>query len=326
MEGYKVKDLIGVPSDYSDRNNWVHLPEKADKEVDTFYIYPTVYLDPSPDAPAIAPIDNKMMRTNAKRHFSEAPQVFMDLTNLYGPFYRQTNIFALAGKNEEEFQSFQYDVQRTDIYAAFDYYFEHFNHGRPFILAGHSQGSMMIKIALKDYFLEHSDYLKRMVAAYVIGFSFTTEDLKANPALKFAEGADDTGVIVSWNTEGPENSDAKSVVVTKNAISINPLNWKRDDTYAPASENLGDRLPAEEGIGMFLSAFTVHRPGIADAKLDVDRGVVVCSTLPDRYYVPMNPGARNPFGPASLHIFDYYAYWDNIRENVLTRIGAYLRS
>lgn len=36
------------------------------------------------------------------------------------------------------------------------------------------------------------------------GFSHA-EDLAANPALKFAEGADDTGVIVSWNTDGPGN-------------------------------------------------------------------------------------------------------------------------
>ena len=43
-----------------------------------------------------------------------------------------------------------------------------------------------------------------MVAAYVIGFSITADDLKINPALKFAEGEYDTGVIVSWNTEGPE--------------------------------------------------------------------------------------------------------------------------
>ena len=30
-----------------------------------------------------------------------------------------------------------------------------------------------------------------MVAAYVIGYSITKDDLEANPALKFAEGADD---------------------------------------------------------------------------------------------------------------------------------------
>ena len=142
----------------------------------------------------------------------------------------------------EELVEFQTHEQRTDIYAALDYFFEHYNQGRPFILAGHSQGSVMLRMALCDYFKEHTEYLERMVAAYVVRFSITPDDLKVNPALKFAEGADDTGVIVSWNTEGPGNKNAKSAVVLENAISINPLNWKRDDTYAPASENIGDRL------------------------------------------------------------------------------------
>ena len=33
-------------------------------------------------------------------------------------------------------------------------------------------------------------------AAYVIGYAITTDDLEATPAMKFADGADDTGVIV----------------------------------------------------------------------------------------------------------------------------------
>lgn len=44
MSGYKVTNLIGTPTNYSDANNWAHLPECTDKEVDTFFVYPTVYL------------------------------------------------------------------------------------------------------------------------------------------------------------------------------------------------------------------------------------------------------------------------------------------
>ncbi len=135
----------------------------------------------------------------------------------------------LQEKSQEDLLAFQFREQRTDVYAALDYFFEHLNDGRPFILAGHSQGSVMLKIALTDYFKEHTDYLERMVAAYVIGFSITKEDLEINPALKFAEGEDDTGVIVSWNLEGPENKNEENAVVIENAIAINPLNWKRDD-------------------------------------------------------------------------------------------------
>ena len=83
-----------------------------------------------------------------------------------------------------------------------------------------------------------------MVAAYVIGYSVTKDDLEEYPHLKFATGEDDTGVIISWNTEGKKNVEEKAynIVVLPNEISINPLNWKLDDTYAPASENLGSMI------------------------------------------------------------------------------------
>ena len=97
---------------------------------------------------------------------------------------------------EEAFNS----VPKTDVFAALDYYFEHLNGGRPFILAGHSQGSIMQSFVLAEYMKAHPEYLKRMIAAYVIGFSITEDYLKANPHLKFAEGADDTAIVVSEET------------------------------------------------------------------------------------------------------------------------------
>ncbi len=324
MSDYKVTNLVGTPTDYSNRNNWVHLPENTDKEVDTFFVYPTVYVNPAPDAPTIVPVEDELLRAGVMRHFNEAPQAFVDLTNLYEPYYRQSNLCALGGLDHQEALEYLHREQRTDVYAALDYYFEHYNQGRPFILAGHSQGSMILKIALQDYFMEHVDYLERMVAAYVLGYSITTDDLKANPALKFAEGADDIGVIISWNVEGPENKHASNITVMKNSIAINPLNWKRDETYAPASENKGDRLPIPKEGEFIPSEFETHRPGLADAQLDVERGVVVCTTLSDRYVKPLIAGNDNSaFGPASLHTSDYTAYWDNLRENIQTRIKAY---
>ena len=324
QDNYKVMNLVGVPTDYSDKNNWAHLPENTDNAVDTFFIYPTVYMNPEPDAPAIVPVDDPIFRECVNEFYLEIPVLFEDITNLYEPFYRQSNLCSLTGMKPEEIMEFQSREQRTDVYAALDYFFEHYNQGRPFILAGHSQGSLMLKMALRDYFREHAEYLERMVAAYVIGYSITPDDLKANPALKFAEGADDTGVIVSWNTEGPENKNEKNAVVLENAISINPLNWKRDDTYAPASKNIGDRIPIMEPGTFEALEFKFHKPGLADAQIDLERGVVVCTTLADQYVAPETHGVDNIFGPASLHESDYAAYWDNIRENVMTRIDAFL--
>ena len=323
-DGYKVTDLVGTPTDYSDENNWAHLPDNTDKPVDTFFVYPTVYINPAEDAPSIVPIDDEIMRAGVAGNYDKQPVIFEDMTNLYEPYYRQTNLMSILGKNSQEFMEFQYQEQRTDVYAALDYYFENYNQGRPFILAGHSQGSMMLKIALRDYFKEHADYLDRMVAAYVLGFSITTDDLETNPALKFAEGADDTGVIVSWNVEGPGNKNEHNAVVMENSIAINPINWKRDDTKAEASENLGDRIPVNNEQGVTVD-YQLDKPGLLDAQVDTERGVVVCTSY-DGYIKtgPLMGDVDNPFGPESFHNLDYAGYWENLRENIQTRIDAYL--
>lgn len=46
--------------------------------------------------------------------------------------------------------------------------------------------------------------------------------------------------------------------------------------------------------------------------------------MPEQYVQLGDPGMPSPFGPASLHLVDYAAFWDNITENVKTRIKAYL--
>ena len=197
-------------TDYSNKANWLQMPEIT-KDVDAFYIYGTSYIDDSfkEGAPNYAPIDNQEMRQR---------------------WYRQVGL-KYGGEVTKKYGSIEaaFDAEPyADIKAALDYYFEKCNNGRPFIIAGHSQGSAMVKYVLKNYFKEHPDYYKLMVAAYAIGFSVTKDELAANPHMKFATGESDAGVIVSYNTEGPKNveENAKNVVVLPGGISINPLNWK----------------------------------------------------------------------------------------------------
>ena len=201
-------------------------------------------------------------------------------------------------------------IPKTDILAAIDYYFKHLNGGRPFILVGHSQGSIMQSFVLSEYMKAHPEYLERMIAAYVVGYSITEDFLKANPHLKFAEGADDTGVIISYNTEGEGNGN--NIVVLPGAISINPINWKLDETYASAEENLGGYIYNEKTGKLEIV------PNAADAQINLERGVIITTT---KAMEPM-PGPV-PFGMASYHSGDYAFYYNNIKENVATRIAAY---
>lgn len=305
--------------DYSQKASWCRLPNIITKDIDTFYIYSTSYVETSfkEGAPDYASLDTPEMVEGAQSEYVTHATVYEDSTNVFAPYYRQAGmryageVAAKSGNVEAAILGMPYE----DITAALDYYFENYNEGRPFIIAGHSQGSIMTLLVLKKYFKEHPDYYKRMVAAYAIGFAVTKDYLAANPHLKFATGESDTGVIVSWNTEGKQNveENAKNVVVLPGAISINPLNWKLDETYAPASENLGSLIENEKtGMGKIGDIG-------ADAQINLARGVIVTNAKADPVPAPLTAF----FGPASFHDNDYTFYYNNIKDNVAKRIAAY---
>ena len=247
----RVEDTI----DYSDKVNWLAFPEIT-KDVDAIYIYSTSYVDMSFEdgASNYVPIDNPEMILLALGEYETNATVFDQSCNVFVPWYRQAGM-RYAGEVSKKTGSIDAalaGLSYTDIKAALDYYFENCNNGRPFIIAGHSQGSAMVRYVLKNYFKEHQDYYQRMVAAYPIGYSITKDDLEAYPYLKFATGESDTGVII-----------------------------KLDETYASASENKGSLVNNKEtGEREFVDL------GV-DAQINLARGVIVTNTT-----APVTEGAE----------------------------------
>lgn len=310
------KSEAGAAVDYADEASWYLIPAIT-KDVDTFFVYPTQYMGFEESDPDYAPLDAPDMVAGVAGVYAKQASVFEEPTNLFIPWYRQASmrIEVAASKETGDIESVLATTPLTDLTAALDYYFTHYNGGRPFIIAGHSQGSACVRMLLKTYFKDHPDYYKRMVAAYAIGFSITQDDLDANPHMKFATGETDAGVVVSWNTEGPKNVEegAYNIAVLAGGISINPLNWKLDDTYASAEENLSSRMPTNEE----QTEFEIADIG-ADAQVNLERGVVVTNTSADPIVM------SEYFGPQSFHNGDYTFFYRNIQDNVAKRINTYL--
>ena len=304
------------PTDYSKKTNWYKLPEIT-KEFDTFYIYSTMYMGANEDDADYATLDNKEVLDNIWIEHAIKSSVFEEATNLFIPYYRQSSMRHAAEvfQKDGNIDAALIGMPYTDITAALDYYFKNYNNGRPFIIAGHSQGSAILRLVLKKYFKKHPEYYKRMVAAYAIGYSITKDDLEANPHMKFATGESDTGVIISWHAEGPKNVEANvpipNVIIAKNGIAINPLNWKLDETYAPASENLGS-IVGDEKTGK-----TEIRDIDGDAQVCLARGTVVTNAkaIPNEMV--------EIAGPQCYHQDDYSIFYNNIKDNVAKRIAAY---
>ena len=314
-----MKPLIGTPTDYSQKKNWLALPENPDKPVDLIFLYMSSCNDRKEGV--ICEVDNRSMVVSAKRSFKQQATAFEPVANLFAPFWRQVKASKLPGMSHEEVRKAEWSEPRTDVYAALDYYFENLNQGRPFFLAGHSQGSGLCYMVLSEYMREHPDYYENMIAAYCLGDSLTRQYLEDNPHVKAAQAADDLGVVVSWNTEGPANKGRDSLVVAPGSIAINPLNWQTDDTPAPAELNLGSFLP--DPASSKLSELPVK----ADAVLDLERGTVIV-TEPElsKYAITKIPGLDKfepVFGPESYHLCEYSFFYLNIRENARVRAEAW---
>jgi hypothetical protein len=304
-----------IPTDYSNASNWLSLPTAADKPVDIFYIYPTVGSKSSPSDPIVNTIDNASMRQGAQQALATQASALAPVGNLYAPYYRQaaaSDILALPLAQQQQIES---GAPKEDVFGAFEYYLEHDNNGRPFILLAHSQGSALTTFLLSEYMPAHPDVYKRMIAAYVIGYGITPQYLQQNPHLRFAERADDTGVVISWNTESPSFDGTNPVDTVLPSIAINPISWTRGTATASASTSLGASMPNSSGAWVKMANY-------ADATVDTQRGVVKCSTCNPQAL--LSPSGIFPLGV--FHPFDIYLYYYDIQANAALRADAWLKA
>ena len=313
-------DSYGTPN-YANSSNWLALPQATTKKVDVFYLSDTTYQKESPSSPNIGPIDDPEMKTGAEAQFSRTATAFETVGDIYAPYNRQVDSQYKSTLPIPEQLSLEAGIPTSDAVSAFDYYIEHLNNGRPFILAGHSQGSNLLANILSGYMKDHPDLYERMVAAYVIGFSITSDYLAQNPQLKFAEGPDDTGVIISYNTEAPVLHGTNPVTMP-GGIAINPITWTRAEDYASTSQNLGGiSVDPQTGYAALDSSGAPARvERYADAQVNQERGVVICSTANPNQLAPGNPAVA----AGIYHPYDYPFYYFDIRANAENRIARYL--
>ncbi|MEI6623650.1 MAG: DUF3089 domain-containing protein [Actinomycetes bacterium] len=304
---------VQTPPNYAKTANWMLLPRKPKtprKSVDLFYLYPTEY-QKTPTGPVISPLNDPGMRTGALAAYQRGASAFAPVANVYAPWYRQADAMVALNLPPKQHSKLVKGVPTHDALAAFKYYLKHYNHDRPFILAGHSQGSEITLNILTEYLSKHPKVLQRMVVAYVIGYSVTPKVLKAHRCLKFAKNATDTGVIVSYNTEAPVIGGPNPVVLP-GALAINPISWKRSQKKASAKRSLGSRLPDSNGTFHKVMDFT-------GAQVSKKRGAIIASKPDVNLYAPGNP----LFPKGVYHPYDYPFYYFNLRANAQDRVHAY---
>jgi hypothetical protein len=307
-----------TPTDYSDVNNWLALPKKEElkQKVDVFYIYPTCWIAVRNIYP-LADINNKEMRDGANYYLKFQASAFETVGNIFAPYYRQLDAFFAIKSGFRLGHAYFQGVPKTDAVAAFDYYIKNLNEGRPFILVGHSQGSIMIAEILSDYMKSNPEVYKRMIAAYPIGIPLNKAYYAMYPHIKPAKNSKDLGVVICYNTEAPIIDGKNYLAVPNDAVIINPLSWKTTEEYASKEKNLGS-LYVDKGKAKKYE----H---IADAKIDYKKGVIICSTV-NREEWSSPKDYRGCFPLGILHSTDIQLYYYNLRQNAQDRVEEYFKT
>lgn len=290
--------------DPSDSISQPLLHEIKDSLADVFFLHPTTYTSKRKIKKPNASIDDDYI--NAKTDYSSIlyqASVFNGSCKVFAPRYRQAHISNFYKQDKKGADS-AFAIAYADIKEAFEYYIQHWNNGRPIIIAAHSQGSFLAEHLLKEFFEDTSSYsasLKnKLVVAYILGWPVPKDYFSS---LEICKDSLQTGCICSWRTlrkgylpDYLRNEKGSSFVT-------NPLTWTTATNYASRKLNKGS----------VLTKFNKVYKHTTDAQ--ISNGIL---------YVHK---PKFPWGflytTKNYHIGDINLYYLNIRENVKQRIQKF---
>lgn len=305
--------------DYAQEQNWAALPFRDDgadrtpgedledgqlaARADVFYLHPTIYSDTRKgnqywnanlrDEKLNASVDDLTLPNHAA--------IFNAAAKVYAPRYRQAHlkVFYPAGRSVAQ-QAL--DTAYQDVLAAFDYYLENYNRGRPIIIASHSQGTTHAKRLMADRF-DGKPLREQLVAAYLVGMPVSK---RAYETIPVCDRPTQTGCFVSWRTYRDDfKPDADYRDTVPDIAVVNPLSWTTGPEKIPAEKNLGGVLYNYEA-GLL--------PELVWAQV---RGAGLFTNKPKFFGDIL-------FNTKNYHVGDYNLFWMNIRKNAVDRVEAFL--
>ena len=161
--------------------------------VDCFFVYPTVSGDQGMNSDLTPDVERGAVESQFAR--------FAGVCRPFVPIYRQMTLGAVAAAAVGGDVRAPGELAYNDVANAWRTYLAKSNKGRPFVLIGHSQGSLMIQELIKRE-IEGKPVARRMLRAIIPGFNvlvpqgklvggtFKSTPLCSSPA--------QTGCVMSW--------------------------------------------------------------------------------------------------------------------------------
>ncbi|MGI8839632.1 MAG: DUF3089 domain-containing protein [Caulobacteraceae bacterium] len=240
--------------DYAKASAWAHLPSEASAEsrpAAVFFVHPTTFdggkdwNGPIGDRRSAALLDRVMLPNYA------AP--FAAVGAVFAPRYRQASLYTSLTLFDDavEAREFAYG----DIKAAFAFFRDRLDRGRPFILVGVEQGGALAARLLREEIAPDPAIRGRLVAAYLIETAVPADEYGAGSAVPACTARDQAGCVLAWMSVGegefgraPRILDRTVVwngrghltpLAGRPVLCVNPLLGVASGADAPPRLNLG---------------------------------------------------------------------------------------
>ncbi len=294
-----VTDSSPSAPDYTEASQWYITDRNG--PADIFYIISTETGDyplPSGGTGHWADTYSDSLRAPMRSEMSGVDTLLSGQLNFFSPFYRQCSLQTFMS---DSLMTARMPLAVDDVRRAFKDYLENKNGGRPFILAGYSQGAQIMMELLKEM---DDDVWRQMIAAYAIGITIQ----ETGPHIVPAKGADDTGVTICYNSVRDTGCVMRGW--ERSSIAINPVNWRTDSVSGVLITEPSPLLPVAR---QKKDTMTVH--------LDTATGLLIVEGFTARDYVLPLMGVEGNY-----HTREVWLYRDQLRENMALRAASVLKT
>ena len=304
--------------DYKLAANWAALPttkdsadavpmatwkdQQATSPVDVFFVHPTTYVGHAGQHDWNAPLDDEKLNLHTdETTIRYQASLFNGAGRIYAPRYRQAHLHCFYEHKKNKDADEALDLAYEDVKSAFHYYMEHYNQGRPFIIAAHSQGTLHAAHLIKEE-IENKPAQQQLIAAYLPGMPVRADYFKS---IQPCHTPDETGCFCTWRTFRKGYVPKKYHQEGQDIVVTNPVTW---NDSKPVSEK-------QEQLGGVLRDFHKVWPGLVETQIHDDLLWINKPKFPGSFF----------FMTKNYHIADYNFFYADVRQNAETRVNAYLK-
>jgi hypothetical protein len=317
-------DEVHPPApNYGDDDAWLALPsvieaadvalralpavDAADAAVDVFFLHSTSSLKPLWNSPE----DEEVRTASIRGGTLIQGSVFNGCCRVYAPTYRQASGAAFTEPSPSGEQA--KDLAFVDVKAAFAE-FRRRTGPRPFILAAHSQGSVLGVRLLREVIAPSADR-DLLVAAYLIGAPIHPAELGDVPA---CHSPDATGCVVTYNARGKDHVvnpiDFAGTGPEAERVCVNPVLGAQTTTPSTTAQH--------QGAVFFDAEAPALLPHFAAAQCVQGRLVVTeMQPIPNRD--AMSGILLWMMGGTNFHPIEYQLFYANLRADAVHRSALF---